>query len=480
MGVVGRMSILSFFLRSNMYRRRKINKMLMLFGLPLYWMVIVQAQASEHVSAQVAALAYDRPQGYSSAECKDIALRFDLVIGLNDYACRRKAKKINPKLIVLQYTNSSNCTAGDPLCSYLEKQDNPAQFFLKFTSNGVQDIDGKRYKRHKGSRICAYGDNGWCEDGGQGKRWTTDYVSPSSRQKIVSFFSDLSNLQPAYDGYFFDNMDRGCSYPGLVAEGKVDHDAQLDNNGDLGANTLLERSCNKLRTEISKALPKNIYAIDNISNYGLDQCHANWWRICVSKPGYSQPYPEAVALSRGVLQEFYYRFSKTLPDIKTNYNGLKEIWRTAGSPSNHIYVAWWMRTGDADVESNSDRVKLYALATHLLFQFPAMYMRYDGADANNQPLEGDWFGALGVDLGLPKADAYVMDDGRTMRRDFEKGIVMVRFRLKDQENYTDQAVYRLAAPIQPIDATGRKSQVQTAITLHNAQAFIGLYPSVAD
>jgi hypothetical protein len=107
-------------------------------------------------------------------------------------------------------------------------------------------------------------------------------------------------------------------------------------------------------------------------------------------------------------------------------------------------------------------------------------MRYDGADANNQPLEGDWFDALGVDLGLPKADAYVMDDGRTMRRDFEKGIVMVRFRLKDQENYTDQAVYRLVATILPIDATGRKSQAQTEITLHNAQAFIGLYPGNAN
>ncbi len=460
--------------------RFKINKRLMLFSLLLSFMALVSAQASEHASTQVAALAYDRPQGYSSADCKDIAQHFDLVIGLNDYACRRQAKKINPKLIALQYTNSSNCTAGDPLCSYLEKQANPAQFFLKFVTNGVQDIDGKRYKRLMGSRVCAYGDDGWCEDEGQGSRWTTDYISPSSRQKIVSFFSNPNNLQPAYDGYFFDNMDRGCSYPGIVAEGKVDHDAQLDNDGNLGANTLLERGCNELRAEIDKALPENMYAINNISNYGLDQCHANWWRICTSKPGYSQPYPEAVALGRGVLQEFYYRFSKTLPDVKTNYNGLKEIWRTLGSPSNHIYVAWWMRAGDADVESNSDRVKLYALGTHLLFQFPAMYMRYDGADANNQPLEGDWFGALGVDLGLPKADAYVMDDGRTIRRDFEKGIVIVRFRLKDQENYTDQAVYRLAKPVQAIDATGRKLQAQTEITLHNAQAYIGLYPDVAN
>ncbi len=425
-----------------------------------------------------AALAYGRSGGYTGHDCTEIANRFDVILSLSDASCRAIIKRHNPGAIILAYTNSSNCSAGDSLCSFLESQKDPEKYFLNFVTNGVQDSDGMKFLRRAGERVCAYGTDGWCANNAPGKRWTTDYVSQDSRKKIAGFFADPKNLGPYYDGYFFDNMDRGCSYAGSIDSGKIDHDLEEVNNGALNANIRLERACNDLRREINATLPPTMYAVDNISNYGLDQCGGKWWwQDCTDKNGkLSRPYPRGVLNARGVLQEFFYRFTSTYRSIAGNYNGLHEIWKWRGSPANALYIAWWQRTGGGPVPAGSDRVKMFALSSQLLFQFPGIYMRYDGGNANNDPLQGDWIPAMNVPLGKPLGKSHALDaSGRTYERDFENGVVIVRFRLNDDENYTDSGLYHLKKPAIPVNASGTTDKPVTDITLHNAEGFIGIY-----
>jgi len=429
-------------------------------------------------SVNNAALAYGRDGGYSHHDCIEIAKRFDVILSMSDARCRETIKHHNPAAIILAYTNSTNCSAGDSLCTFLQSQKDPEQYFLNFVTNGVQDIDGKTFARRAGERVCAYGTDGWCANNAPGARWTTDYVSPKSRKKIAGFFADPKNLGRYYDGYFFDNMDRGCSYAGTIASGKIDHDLEEVNGGALNANITLEKSCNALRREIDTKLPITMYAVDNISNYGLDQCGGKWWwQDCSNENGkLSRPYPVGVLNGRGALQEFFYRFDDIYQSIASNYDGLREIWKWRGSPANNLYVAWWQSTGGGPVATGSERVQLFALASQLLFQFPAVYMRYDGGNANNDPLQGDWIPAMNVSLGKPLGKRYPIDAARrTYRRDFENGIVVVRFRLKDNENYTDNENYHLKKPVIPVHASGTIDAPVTNITLHNAQGFIGIY-----
>jgi len=173
---------------------------------------------------------------YSDSECQDMANRFDVIIGADAGTCRQTIKRINNSRIILAYTNSSNCTDGDELCSYLQSQPNSEDYFLNFTTASRQDIDGSVYSRPSGSRVCSYG---WgCDDGGRGTRWTTNYTTDASRQKIASF---LSQTLPAYtDGWFVDNMDRGCSYSGSVQSGSAEYG--LTAGSDLSGGLKMEQA----------------------------------------------------------------------------------------------------------------------------------------------------------------------------------------------------------------------------------------------
>jgi len=428
--------------------------------------------ASPYVN--VAAVVYGRNPSYSTSECTQIADDFDVVLNAMD--CRQTIKSVNPKTIVLAYTNSSNCTAGDDLCTYLQSLSNPENYFLDSTVNGsVQNIDGSVFTRNIGQRICAY--SGSCADGGSGSRWQTDYTVDASRSVIAGFFSNVAAHLPANtDGWFFDNMDRGCGYGGNLTSGQIAHGITAPFSFSSGQP--MEDNCNALRQAMNAAMPANIYTVDNISNYGITSCGGYGWQRCTNQLGgvtLSHNYAQAVLTTRGVLQEFEYRFSTLLPEFQANYGGLNEIWQAKGKPSNSLYIMWWVSSGSGTgIADNSDRIKLYALGTHLIFQFDRSYMRYDGLNSNNSPLTGDWFGAMGAPLGLPSGNSYTVDGGRTYRRDFQNAIVLDRFRLTSSDNYTDTATYSLGGTYYPVNADGTYGSPISSVTLQNAQVFIGI------
>lgn len=143
----------------------------------------------------VAANAYGRSPGYSDAECLEIGSKFDVIVGMDGSSCQNRTliKNNYPNAILLTYTNSSNCTAGDDLCNYLERLDAPENYFLSFATNSVQEINGKQFNRGAGQRVCSY-DWGCEQSPGKGTRWTTDYASSASRSVLVNYFSNPLRL----------------------------------------------------------------------------------------------------------------------------------------------------------------------------------------------------------------------------------------------------------------------------------------------
>lgn len=223
-------------------------------------------------------------------------------------------------------------------------------------------------------------------------------------------------------------------------------------------------------------MPADVYFVDNISNYSITYCGSGWgWKVCDNNNGlYSKQYARGAYVTRGTYQEFMYRITSTLGDFEDNYGGLYEIWSKKGSPSNHLYVMWWQPTGTNGIADNSDRVKLFALGTHLLYQWDRSYLRYNGLDVNNAPLTGDWFGAMGAPIGNATG-AKVAVDTRTYRRNFANGVVLVRFRTGWSDNYTDSATYDLGGSYYMVNANGSISSTpQTSVTLRNSESFIGV------
>ncbi len=227
---------------------------------------------------------------------------------------------------------------------------------------------------------------------------------------------------------------------------------------------------------MAERLPQDWYFVDNTSNYQITHCGGYGWQDCTSEwegIQLSRPYARAFMLTRGVFQEFQYRISDTLSNFDAGYGGLEEIWEAKGRPANHLYIMWWVSSAPQGIEDNGERVKLFALGTHLLYQWDRSFLRYDGQNANNTPLTGDWFGAMGAPIGNPLGKRYQLDD-RTLRRDFENGIVIVRYRTHSSQGYTELATYDLDGLYRPVYAGGSLGPPTRTITLHNAEAFIGI------
>ncbi len=429
--------------------------------------------ADTYPDLNIAALAYGRDQSFSPAECAEMGRKFDVL--LEGRECYSIIKSINPASVILAYINSSNCTKGDDVCNYLESLEHPEDYFLNFTSDGVQQIDDKKIKRNKGQRVCAYGAG--CTDGVKGTRWTTDYISEQSRNVIAGFLLNKKNLPKNADGWFVDNMDRGCSYSGRVASGTVEYSLENDNNGSLDASPRMEQSCNKLRKQVMDGAGLDLYIVDNISNWGITTCGGTyWWQVCTNEHGkLSRKYAEGVLVTPGVLQEFFYRITGNYEDFATHYDGLREIWNYRGKKKNNLFIMWYIAAGVGDIPANSDRVKMFALGTHLLFQFPAAYIRYDGQNRNNTPLIGDWFDAMGAPFGKAKGERIAIEAGRVYRRQFDNSIVVVRFRKGWNDNYTNEGIYDLGGDYFPLKADGSFAESAVSkITLRNSEAFIGI------
>jgi hypothetical protein len=412
----------------------------------------------------VAALAYGRDPNYSASECQDMGKKFDVLLVAP--GCQQTIKQQRPDSIILAYNNISNCTDGDQLCTYLQSLPNPESYFLHFGSSSVQDIDGRTYSRNSGDRVCSY----TCDN-----RWTTNYLDPQTRNTLVDFFSDPSHLPAHTDGWFFDNMDRGCSYSGALNSGSVL--GGISGNASLSSGPIMEAACNALLEQMDQNMPSDMYFITNTSNYGASYCDSWGWAFCTSTLNgvqLSRPLAQGMMYSRGVLQEFEYRITTRLNEFEGNYGGLKEIWNAKGSPHNNLYIMWWIRAGDdSGIPDNDERIKIFALSTHLLYQFERSYMRYDGQNQNNTPLTGDWYGAMGVNIGNANGDKTALDD-RTFKRSFDNGIVLVRFRVGTNDNYSDSQTYDLGGNYYPVNSDGSLGSPVSSVNLKNSQGFIGI------
>lgn len=421
----------------------------------------------------IAALAYGRSPTYSNSECAEIGKRFDVVIGSPGELCAGAIKDANGDVILLSYINTSNFTDGDSLYRYAKRHGGVDLFALNAITKAVQVIDEKKIELGPGDRVWSYR---------QGNRWQTDYTSKAGRERLLQYVRyEAENLKRSgWSGFFIDNEDRGCGYSGHLQEGDVEGD--FKGPVDLESGMQMEANCNALKLLLEEKLPLDVYLVHNTGNYGTRSLARNgvprwFWQERANSVGsrpLSREFARAFVVARGVLQEFRYSFQDTLADIDDNYGGLHEIWEKKGKPANHVYIMWWLRRGAAGIAENSDRVKLFAMGTHLLYQWSGAYIRFDGADRNNEPLKGDWFGAMGSPLGMSAGDKRALD-GRTYRRDFGNGVVIVRFRTSGGEDYSDAGTYRLGGEYFSVAADGSLgANAVTEVKLRNSEAFVGI------
>lgn len=418
--------------------------------------------------ANVAALAYGRTPDYSAAEVTQIAHSFGVVVTSQGSIDAAGLKVANPRVVLLQYVNTTNATKGDGLDTFFQTVSTPEDGYWHATSPGVQQVDSTTINLNTGDRVSSYA---------QPNRFTTNYVDSTHRGYLLGYMQQA--LAPHFDGFFVDNEDRGGSYSGVLNSGSVQGGITAPPTAPLSYGPTMEGNLNALKGSLNANLPANLFIVDNTSNYGVTQINGPpyWWTISTTSLPNGQALSQAVAtaftVGRGVLQEFEYHFDKTYGDLASDYQMLGEIWAKEGQPANGLDVMWWLNRGYGVVPDDDPRVQLFALGTHLIFQFPAAFLRYDGGNANNDPLTGDWFGAMGVPLGAATSNAS-STDGRGYTRTFQNAVVIVRFRTSSTDNYTDTGTYPLGGSYLPVRADGSYGAATSSITLHNAEAFIGI------
>jgi len=420
---------------------------------------------------RAAALAYGRSPTYSSAECTEMGKRFGVILGSASQVCGSVIKAANPNVILLSYVNTSNFTQDDSLYQYAQSHGGADMFSLNALTTAVQSIDGQTINLAAGDRVWSYR---------QGNRWQTDYSTPTARQRLVNYMQDeVTKLRAnGWSGFFIDNEDRGCGYSGTLVSGSAE--GGFVGSVSLESGLLMETNCNAMKLMLDQQIASDLYLVHNTGNYGTRTLHdAPWfWQIGVTQVNstpLTKEYAAAFVVARGALQEFRYSFTNLLGDLEDNYGGLYEIWTKKGSPANNLYIMWWLYAGNgSDVATNSDRVKMFALGTHLLYQWSRSYIHYDGSNYNDQPLTGDWIGAMGAPIGNASGDKSAVDS-HTYRRNFQNGVVLVRFRTSSGDNYTDSGVYNLGGNYYPVDANGNiSSTAVTSVTLRNSETFIGV------
>lgn len=420
-------------------------------------------------TANVCGLVYGRSPSYTSDEYTQIAQRFGMIVGTPTEIDGPAMRAVNPSLIMLEYINTTNVTEGDGLWQFIQAEPNPNSLIRQAVTETVQEIDGTSYTLAPGAFVHSYRQN---------NRWQTDYTNDANRSRLAAFVAQRATAQPSeWSGFFIDNDDIGGGYAGSIQSGEVE--GGTIGPAPLSHGPIMEANLNALKSAMDIAVPSNKYMCHNVSNYGVTMYGGQWWWniTSASLPNgtpLSRTMVTAFMLSRGVFQEFKYRFIQTYNQIAEEYDCIREIWEKKGSPANNVNVMWWIADGGSSGEAaNSDRIKMFALGSHLLHQFPSSYIRYDGENMNNVPLTGDWFNAMGADLGEPVGAKYSAD-GKAWRRDFTKGYVIVRYRLSESENFTDTGVYALPNPYRQVNADGTIGDEVTSVSLRNNEAFIGI------
>jgi hypothetical protein len=130
-------------------------------------------------------------------------------------------------------------------------------------------------------------------------------------------------------------------------------------------------------------------------------------------------------------------------------------------------------------EIGFEREKVFALATYYLTASSRIYYLYDTGNAYGVNL-GDttkwWYGLMDLDLGAPLDTAYEFVDrggAHVWRRNFSKGVVLVKPKPAYDSNYTDSTLVLLDEPMRRLDSSGKSVGPSIdLIWLRNAEAAV--------
>ncbi len=421
--------------------------------------VVVQGVSAG--TANTACVAYSG--GWPAGYIEMVAKRHGVMIASPVHVDAAAVKAANPGIALLQYINTSNVSKGDDMDQYATKVGfNPR---LLAASPSVQQINST-YNIAQGEPFLYYDDQ-------TVPRNFTDFTDAAHRDFLANFISQA--LSGGWDGFFEDNSDRGGGgEAGKLVSGTAG--VGLTGPCDLSSGQFQEINFNALKSQIDAALAANIRHVCNVGTYDEGDIGGyGWYRTTITVNGMTLPKAVPVGYTfRGNLQEYYYRISTLRGDIENNYLGMSSIYNAQGKPANRIDVMWWIGNDQGSGIGNGNaRIKMVALATHLAYQYGAAFLHYDNAQTNDDPLNNDWFPAMGVDLGAPLEDPFTVD-ANTVRRKYQKGIVLVRMRLHSADNYTDSATYDLGGTYKPLHADGTLDAAASQAVLRNGEALVGL------
>jgi hypothetical protein len=413
---------------------------------------------------------------------------FDVILGMSEpeYArLREETVAANPKVKILGYIQLQQVTKSlsDSLYLRIIKQPDPQSFFLYAATDCAQTIGSTDYIRKAGQRICTdYGDQCYSDDR-EGSRWLIDNTSPKNREFLVDWVKDTYKevREKNIHGFMIDNNSTGGAGTRLKS-GKI-HRAIGDVEAPfniLSWGSGYEAYMNYLMQQVDSKLDPAALLVSNYGNYDLTNCSIWGWPgnpngCMTSLNGFKFTYPMAkrLAFERGLLTEFKIDFRDTYSTVDKANIPLKEVWQARHKPSNTIYFQYYQPTGvPGIIHDSADRIKLWSLATHLLYQFDGLYFHYHSND-NISP-DTDWFDAQDVRIGEARDEKTQIDE-RTYKRTFSNGIVLVRFRASDSDNYTDSKRYDLGGTYYPVThANGAiYGDPVTHVILHNQEGFIG-------
>jgi hypothetical protein len=337
-----------------------------------------------------------------------------------------------------------------------------------------------------GQRICTdYGGQCYADDR-DGSRWLIDITTAANRQFIVDWVKDTyANRGKNLHGFMIDNNSAGGAGTNLKsgtmqrAGGNVTGPFKI-----LTWGSGYEEYMNYLMQILDSQLDPAARLVSNFGPYDLTNCSIWGWPnnpngCMASLNGTTFTYPTAkrLAFERGLMTEFKIYFKNTYSAIDRANVPLREVWQARGKPSNTVNFQYYQPGGLAGIVPESDdRIKLWSLATHLLYQFDGLFYHYHSHD-NTSP-DTDWFDAQDARIGSA-LDEKTQIDSRTFKRTFSNGVVWVRFRTSDSDNYTDSQSYDLGGTYIPIvranDAgSGIYGAPVTRIALRNQEGFIGI------
>jgi hypothetical protein len=423
-----------------------------------------------------------------SANGSWLGKHFDVIIGMSEPEydrLREETIAANPKVKILGYIQLQQVTKSrtDSLYQRIIRQRDPQSYFFYAITDCTQTIGSTDHLRKAGQRICTDYDECYPDDR-EGSRWLIDNTSPENREFLLEWAKDTYNeaRDKHLHGFMIDNNSTGGAGTRLKsgtmhrAIGKAEAPFNI-----LSWGSGYEAYMNYLMQLLDSKLDPTARLVSNYGNYDLTNCSIWGWPsnpngCMASLNGVKFTYPMAkrLAFERGVLTEFKIDIKDTYSSVDRANIPLKEVWQARGKPSNTIYFQYYQPTGvPGIIQDSADRIKLWSLATHLLYQFDGLYYHYHSND-NISP-DTDWFDAQDVRIGQP-LDEKTQIDERTYKRAFSNGIVLVRFRTSDPDNYTDSKHYDLGGTYYPVTRANGAiyGDPVTHVTLRNQEGFIGV------